>query len=53
MSSTPNFGKSERDFDGHRRAECSLTPDMASFAGKLKVDYDDSWWMGDRVVAYV
>jgi hypothetical protein len=49
----PNFGKSERDFEGHRWDECSLAPDVPSFGGKLKVDHEDSWWMGDRMVAYV
>lgn len=48
----PNFGKSERDFEGEWD-ECALTPDVPSFGGKLKVDHEDTWWVGDRMVAYV
>jgi hypothetical protein len=47
----PNFGKSSRDFEGEWD-ECSLTPDMPR-AHDVRVDHEDTWWMGDRMVAYV
>lgn len=47
----PNFGKSERDFEGEW-LECDLTPDMPK-ALEAGVDHEDTWWRGDRMVAAV
>ncbi|TDC15227.1 hypothetical protein E1265_27060 [Streptomyces sp. 8K308] len=47
----PNFGKSERDFEGGP-AKCELARDMPR-SGGVGVDHEDTWWQGDRMVAYV
>ncbi|MFF6888993.1 hypothetical protein ACFY9F_38195 [Streptomyces sp. NPDC012421] len=47
----PNFGKSERDVEGHWD-RCDLSRDMPRF-NRVGVDHEDAWWRGNRIIAYV
>ncbi|MGA4844676.1 hypothetical protein [Streptomyces sp. G45] len=47
----PNFGKSERDFEGEWD-ECDLAEDMPT-ALDAGVDHSDAWWREDRMIAWV